>query len=65
MTLYVFVLALSVLFVLASVLFPVPIYSEADLIQVEMGLPLGFVVQDQSRYAFMLKEPLGYEPPLR
>jgi hypothetical protein len=53
-----------VLFVLASVLFPVPIYSEADLVQVKIGWPLGFVVQDQSRYAFILKEPLGYKPPL-
>lgn len=53
------------LFVLASVLFPIPIYNEADLEQVQIGWPLGFVVQDQSRYAFMFKEPLGYKPPLR
>lgn len=62
---YVFVLILSVLFVLTSILFPVPIYSEADLVQVKIGSPLGFVVQDQSGYAFMLREPLGYKPPLR
>ncbi len=62
---YIFVLILSVLFVLASVLFPVPIYSEADLVQVQIGWPLGFVVQNQSGYAFMLEEPLSYKPPLR
>lgn len=61
---YILVLVLSVLFVLASVSFPVSIYSEADLVQVKIGWPLGFVVQDQSGYAFMLKEPLGYKPPL-
>lgn len=61
---YVVVLILSVLFVLASVSFPIPIYSEADLVQVKIGWPLGFIVQDQSRYGFILKEPLGYQPPL-
>lgn len=61
---YVVVLILSVVFVLASVLFPVPIYTEADLEQVKIGLPLKFVVQDQSRYAFILEEPLSYQPPL-
>lgn len=61
---YIFILILSVLFVLASVSFPIPIYSEADLVQVKIGWSLGFVVQNQSRYAFMLKEPLGYQPPL-
>lgn len=62
---YVVVLILSILFVLASAFFPIPIYSKADLEQVQIGWPLGFVVQNQSGYAFMLKEPLGYKPPLR
>ena len=57
---YVVVLMLSVLFVLASVSFPISIYSEADLEQVQIGWPLAFIVQNQINLAFILKEPLGY-----
>lgn len=61
---YVVVLILSLLFVLASVFFPVPIYSKVDLEQVQIGWTLAFIVQNQINLAFILREPLGYKPPL-
>lgn len=61
---YVVVLILSVLFVLASAFFPIPVYSKADLEQVQIGLPLAFIVQNQINLAFILREPLGYQLPL-
>lgn len=47
---YVVVLILSVLFVLASVFFPITVYSKTDLFEIKIGWPLAFVVQDQRTY---------------
>lgn len=47
---YVVVLILSVLFVLASVFFPITVYSKSDLFEVKIGLPLAFIVQEQGGY---------------
>lgn len=47
---YVVVLILSVLFVLASVTFPITVYSKADLFEVKIGWPLAFIVQEQGGY---------------
>lgn len=45
---------LSVPLVLISVFVPVPVHTQADLAQVRLGLPLPFMIQDQT----------GYTPPL-
>lgn len=45
---YIFVIHLSVLFILASVFFPITVYSRSDLTQVRLGYPLAFVIQQQS-----------------
>lgn len=45
---YLVVIILSVLFVLASVFFPITVYSRSDLAQVEMSLPLAYIIQQQT-----------------
>lgn len=47
---YIVVLILSLLFFLASVTFPITVYSKTDLFKVKIGWPLAFVVQDQRTY---------------
>lgn len=44
---------LSVPLVLISVFVPVPVHTQADLAQVRLGLPLPFMIQNQT----------GYTPP--
>ena len=48
---YVAVLILSILFVLVSVFLPITVYNRTDLVQVHLGWPLAFIVQEQSSYA--------------
>lgn len=48
---YVFVLVLSVLFVLGTLFLPITVYSPIDLFQVHMGWPLAFLIQNQRPYA--------------
>lgn len=45
---------LSVPLVLISVFVPIPVHTQADLVQVRLGVPVRFMVQDQ----------IGYLPPL-
>ncbi|MBE9190875.1 hypothetical protein IQ230_11030 [Gloeocapsopsis crepidinum LEGE 06123] len=44
------VLLLSVVTVLASAYIPVTVYSQANLSEVKLGLPLPFIVQNQNYY---------------
>ncbi len=44
------ILILSVVLVLASVFLPVTVYRQTDLLQVRLGWPITFVIQDQGAY---------------
>jgi hypothetical protein len=41
---------LSLILVLTSVYLPVPVYSQTELAQVNLGLPLPFLIQNQEYY---------------
>ncbi len=51
------ILALSVVLVSASAFLPTELRNEEDLKNVRLGLPLTFIIQDQSRYSGLFNEP--------
>ncbi len=51
------ILTLSVVLVSASVFYPKEVRNEADFKNVQLGLPLPFVVQNLYGYRFLLNEP--------
>lgn len=61
--LYTVVLVLSTLLVVASIFLPITVHSRTELSHVELGLPVGFVVQDQSRYSPPLPRQTRFYSP--
>ncbi len=53
------ILTLSTILVSASVFYPKEVRNEADFKNVQLGLPLPFVVQNLNRYRFLLKNERG------